>query len=304
MKVLRHRSVSPTAGKPPEGRHRPPVCGEPEALKNFGVDVLAGSATNSLDGKSRRTRRLDAGARPMPCLPVLLEHKEVLQLEARVRTPRVLAETSDQLAVERTSREESRGVGHPHRPRPAAGVWATSAATAASSVAAAEIDESPMHSFYQPPTKVGLRDTRETMIQAIRPPGTCCARRISIDARYRDAARRAGARARRASLAGALQPRVPQGVRRDAAPVPAHAAARARRGAAPNTDRTVSEICSPVGPAERRVVHVELRTRVRAARRPPTGPPIHRPQTASGSRRACCSPTAGRSRAGLEKTAG
>ena len=45
-------------------------------------------------------------------------------------------------------------------------------------------------------------------------------------------ARRAGARARRASVAGALQPRVPSRVRRDAAPVPADAPPRARSGAA------------------------------------------------------------------------
>ena len=61
------------------------------------------------------------------------------------------------------------------------------------------------------------------------------------------AAGRSRARARRAPLDRALQPRVPQGVRRDAAPVPAHPPARARRGAAANTDRTVSEICFTVG---------------------------------------------------------
>ena len=47
------------------------------------------------------------------------------------------------------------------------------------------------------------------------------------------APRRSRARARRAPLHRALQPRVPQGVRRNAAPVPAHPPARARGRAAP-----------------------------------------------------------------------
>ena len=136
------------------------------------------------------------------------------------------------------------------------GSCATSAVTAASSVRPRR-STSPMFSFYQRP-KTGLRDTRGTW-SAIRPPDICCAPRTSstraIATRWT-----CPARARRASLACALQPRVPQGVRGDASSVPAHTAAGARGSAAPEHRLHGVGGLLHRGPPQRRVVHLELRT--------------------------------------------
>ena len=80
-----------------------------------------------------------------------------------------------------------------------------------------------------------------------RPAGTPPAREGPRRRALPRAARRAGARARGAPLAGALQPRVPPGLRRDAAPVPAHAPAGARGGAAAEHRPHVADICFTVG---------------------------------------------------------
>ena len=68
-----------------------------------------------------------------------------------------------------------------------------------------------------------------------------------IDARYREPLDVPSLAARRAPLTRALQPRVPQGVRRDATQY--LLTRRLERAAAllRNTDRTVSEICFMVG---------------------------------------------------------
>ena len=164
--------------------------------------------------------------------------------------------------------------------------------------AATEIDESHALVLSAAPrstdtAKAGVRDTRETMIS--HPPARHLLRaKDLIDARYRDALD-VPALARAAHLSHrALQPRVPQGVRRDAAPVPAHAQARARGGAAAQhrpdgVARSASRSACGASARSRRASDGPT-----AARPSPTAPPIHRPPTGSESRPACCSPTAGR----------
>ena len=84
-----------------------------------------------------------------------------------------------------------------------------------------------------------------------------------MDARYFEPLDVAAGREGRAALAGPLQPRVPPRVRRDAAPVPADAPPGARCGAAaPN--RSLGGRDLPDGrPAQRRVVHDQLRAALR-----------------------------------------
>ena len=77
------------------------------------------------------------------------------------------------------------------------------------------------------------------------------------------AARGRGARAGVAPLARSLQPRVPAGVRRDAAPVPADAPARAGRRPAAQHRSLGGGHLHGGGPAQRRVVHDQLRPRLR-----------------------------------------
>ena len=108
-----------------------------------------------------------------------------------------------------------------------------------------------------------------------------------IDARYREPLDVPDARARRAPLHRALQPRVPQGVRRDAAPVPAHTPARARRrAAAEHRPDRVRDLLHG-GLAERRARSRRASGAPSDARRSPTAPPIHRQPTGCESRRAC-----------------
>ena len=96
------------------------------------------------------------------------------------------------------------------------------------------------------------------------------------------AARRAGARPGRAPLAGALQPRVPARLRRDAAPVPADAPARAggraaaqhrpvgggdllrrRAAAASARSRRASGACTALSPTAYRAAHPPAASRAR-----------------------------------------
>src|SRR5262249_18439334 len=83
-------------------------------------------------------------------------------------------------------------------------------------------------------------------------------------------ARRRHARAVGPPLPRALQPRVPPGVRRVAAPVPAHAPPRARRVAAENHRSLGRRHLLQRRSEQRRVVHHELRAHVR---RDPDGLP-------------------------------
>jgi len=98
-------------------------------------------------------------------------------------------------------------------------------------------------------------------------------------------ARRARARPRRPPVARPLQPRVPPDVRRDAAPVPAHAPPRARGGAAAH-DRPLRRRHLPDGRADqRRLVHDELRPRVRMS---PTAYRAAHPPAAARARIPTC----------------
>ena len=104
------------------------------------------------------------------------------------------------------------------------------------------------------------------------------------------AARRAHARARGAPLAGALQPRVSPGIRRDAAPVPPHAPSGAGRGA-PAHDRPQR---SPTS-ASRSACGASARSRRASAGRSGVADDVPRVAPAGrrhapSSRRACCAP--------------
>ena len=78
------------------------------------------------------------------------------------------------------------------------------------------------------------------------------------------AARRGAARAHCAALAGALQPRVPSRLRRDAASVPPDSPAGARGGAAAQHRPVGCRHLLHRRVAERRIVHDELRPGLRA----------------------------------------
>ena len=84
-----------------------------------------------------------------------------------------------------------------------------------------------------------------------------------IDARYREPLDVPALAQAAAALAGPLQPRVPPRVRRDAAPVPADAPARARRGAAAQHRSLGGRDLPRRRAAQRRLVHDELRPRLR-----------------------------------------
>ena len=104
---------------------------------------------------------------------------------------------------------------------------------------------------------------RRPACEAARPRTPPAAREGPDGCALRGAARRGHARAGRAPVARPLQPRVPAGVRRDAAPVPADTPAGARRRAAAQHRPQRGRGLHDGRPAQRRLVHDQLRARLR-----------------------------------------
>ena len=102
------------------------------------------------------------------------------------------------------------------------------------------------------------------------------------------AARRPGPRPRSATLAGALQPRVPPDVRRDAAPVPPDAPDGACRRAAAQHRSPGRRDLPRRRPAQRRLVHHQLHARVRPLADGVPRRPSSRARAGRRSRPACC----------------
>ena len=179
-------------------------------------------------------------------------HRRVRALVPADEKPRGLVSAADPVSactVRRAPARRRRRRGHGDRPVPRPPLLPSTtcdahpAATRPASPVAFAILEVPM--IAHPPARHLLRA------------------KDLIDARYREPLDVPALARRCPPLHRALQPRVPQGVRRDAAPVPAHPPARARGGAAPqHRPDGVGDLLHR-GPAERRVVHVELRTRPR-----------------------------------------